>query len=406
VKSPNDFNFSKITIFDESDTSTDQPPGIKEVQWLYIDYRDSRVNREGTIDSSENFTKDALFRVSFEGKSDRSMCMFVNVSNDDFNTELYKLLDKLDDNDDTNDSSRGAHVSDDARDRVYARGGRVFRIQYFDEDNIPQLQIERCDDNEYALRNVPYVPYYWNVTEETRVNGSLFGMTVAQAGVVHGVVQRGNFTKFEVGGEPAINDLPWNANISAVKNFIEFQGGNTQVPKHRVDIIRDVIGKYGQIQYTIQFVFNEGNTPPGSGDINMLVVIQAAATNGQVYPPTIAETQRGSKPIAGNYKIDLHSPDGPRLVTFNEPPERLKYKLEELLTVGSVRVTRSNYPSSTTGGWGDAAVAANSRGGFEYQIHFLRNPGVYNGFSFPPGSGNIEPLTIEFTPSTSVSDLD
>ena len=191
-----------------------------------------------------------------------------------------------------------------------------------------------------------------------------------------------------------------------MKTFIEYRGDSTNTPLHRIDVVRDVIGKYGQVQYTIQFVFNEGNTPPGAGDIAILDVVQAAATSGQIFAPTIAETQRGSNPIEGNYKIDLHSPDGPRLVKFNEPPERLKFKLEELMTVGSVRVTRSNYPSSTTGGWGDAAVAANSRGGFEYQIHFLRNPGVYNGYSFPPGSGNIEPLTIDFTPVSSVTNAD
>jgi len=36
-------------------------------------------------------------------------------------------------------------------------------------------------------------------------------------------------------------------------------------------------------------------------------------------------------------------------------------------------------------------------GGYEWRIRFTRNTGPYNGLSFPPGSGNIDPITIKYT---------
>ena len=39
-------------------------------------------------------------------------------------------------------------------------------------------------------------------------------------------------------------------------------------------------------------------------------------------------------------------------------------------------------------------------GGYEWRIYFLSNTGTYNGLSFPPGSGNIDPLTVTYVQGT------
>lgn len=70
-------------------------------------------------------------------------------------------------------------------------------------------------------------------------------------------------------------------------------------------------------------------------------------------------------------------------------------KLEEFSTVHDVDVRRILYPSTTTGGWGANAVEDGTVGGYEWQIRFLRNPGSFEGRTFPPGSGNVEAIAVD-----------
>jgi len=133
----------------------------------------------------------------------------------------------------------------------------------------------------------------------------------------------------------------------------------------------------------------------------MLNVTQEAAS-GVVYEPQVYELVKGSSGLSGTFTIDLHDVNGPRKVAFNEPADRMKRKLEEMFTVGSVFVERYEYPSQYSGGWGDMLIDDDSVGGYEWRIFFVRNTGAYNGYSFPPGSGNIDPITITYSPGIMV----
>ena len=44
----------------------------------------------------------------------------------------------------------------------------------------------------------------------------------------------------------------------------------------------------------------------------------------------------------------------------------------------AVRVVKSEYPSTTTGGWGANSVTAGTQGGWQWHITFVKNPGVYD----------------------------
>ena len=75
---------------------------------------------------------------------------------------------------------------------------------------------------------------------------------------------------------------------------------------------------------------------------------------------------------------------------------RCERKLEEMLTVGGVAVERLPYPSAASGGWGDVAGAPEGeRGGLEWRVKFTKNPGAYRGFTFPPGAGNLDSITVD-----------
>jgi hypothetical protein len=101
--------------------------------------------------------------------------------------------------------------------------------------------------------------------------------------------------------------------------------------------------------------------------------------------------------------VDLNDPNGPRQVEVLAPPARVKRVLEAFITVGTVYVERFEYPSSTSGGWNSYKVSIDGTlGGYEWRIYFLSNTGTHNGFSFPPGSGNIDPLTVTYVRGTQV----
>jgi len=181
------------------------------------------------------------------------------------------------------------------------------------------------------------------------------------------------------------------------------------VSARKVRVTRSVIGKYGVVEWTIRFISNPGQTPPGSGDVNALYVVPLTASLPTVagvattFSPVITELVKGSTGITGYFTVDLnHDPLGPRQVWYNEDASRLERRLNELTTIGAVHVDMYQYPNTTTGGWGGVAVADGTEGGYEWRIRFLQNPGNFNGFTFPPGSGNIDPLTVSYTAGTTI----
>lgn len=58
------------------------------------------------------------------------------------------------------------------------------------------------------------------------------------------------------------------------------------------------------------------------------------------------------------------------------------------------------FPSPATGGWGSQVVNDGTYGGYQWQVYFLSNPGATDGLTFPPGSGNIDPIMVSSDPSS------
>lgn len=293
-------------------------------------------------------------------------------------------------------SKRGIIVTE-ALDPVRAPNGKVFTISYIDEGDMPQM---------YANASVPLGlsvdDVAWTVWTTTVSDGKVYGLTAAAAGVVNGVVQRGEFTSFFVSDETYVpSSIRWNALPEEVSPFsnVSIKSQLEGISGHKVNVTRLVIGKYGVVQYEVRFIFNPGFFPPGAGDIPILNVTQGAASDGVVYEPQVYEVVKGSNGISGTFDIDLHNDVGPRTVNFNEGASRFGKKLEEMASVGVVFVQRSEYPSPISGGWGENLVDDGTLGGYQWRVFFRKNPGVSDGYSFPPGSGNIDPISVSSDPS-------
>lgn len=376
-----------VTVLTGDSNSSAQPPGSKAVQQIFT----SNPNYD------YNFAADESFTISYAPNEtstyETTACIPVtapaNVVQNAITTGISYLNPLA--------NSRGVSVTA-TYDDVFAPNGLVYTIYFFDEG----------PKNPFIVGACPGVGLVWNVTQESVVEGSYFGLTAEDMGVQNGVVQRGDFTAFYVDGEPVQTSnitLAWNAPAMGFRNETvnySIQSYIEATSTHKVDVTRLVIGKYGVVQYEIIFIYNEGIYPPGAGDISKLVVHQNPATNGIDYPPQVYELVKGSAGLSGDFEVDLHDPNGPRTIHFNETADRLAHKLNEMDTVGYVYVERYYYPSSTSGGWGGVQVSDGTYGGYEWRIYFLRNPGAYNGYTFPPGSGNVDPLAITFLPGKSV----
>ena len=42
---------------------------------------------------------------------------------------------------------------------------------------------------------------------------------------------------------------------------------------------------------------------------------------------------------------------------------------------------------------GDCSKTDGVRGGLEWRVAFLENPGSYDGYTYPPGAGNLDSIT-------------
>ncbi|KAL7542723.1 hypothetical protein ACHAXR_012023, partial [Thalassiosira sp. AJA248-18] len=160
---------------------------------------------------------------------------------------------------------------------------------------------------------------------------------------------------------------------------------------------RTVLDQYGTIEWRVTFTRNLGATPPGSGDIDAITVAQDPDTSGRSASVVVNEIVKGSRGLSGTFNLNYQSSGGPRTFSFDESPNRMLRKLEEMSTIGRVFVSRDCYPSCSSGGWGGTAVAPGNVGGYEWKIRFLKNPGSNNGFTFPPGSGSMYPPAIDHT---------
>lgn len=234
-----------------------------------------------------------------------------------------------------------------------------------------------------------------NISAETWIQGQTNPNNCSASRCVDGVVQRGNLTVFEVESDPLGKaNLPWNADaegsLTSIKSWLESSTRARRV----VNVSREVYGRHGVLEWKVTFVYNEFEIPPGAGDIALLNVSQQAATDGVIYSPRVVESRKGTEGLSGYFEIDFESPSGPRRVGYNETASRFERKLEEMLTIGDVHVERNQYPSSSSGGWGDVSTDT-TFGGLEWRVFFLKNPGSYNGHTFPPGAGNVDSITFD-----------
>jgi hypothetical protein len=287
-------------------------------------------------------------------------------------------------------------------DDFYAKNGQVFTLTFLDEGDIPPVFVYPCG----SYSN-------WNATVNVVREGSVSGITAESEKVINGVVQRGTFNELYVSGdtEPSPSSLPWNIlpepsvekvpgtdyymNIS-IKEYIE------NVSTRVVNVTRTVIGQYGVVEWVVTFVYNEGQTPTGSGDVNLLEVNQTAAFDGKDYAVTVYENVKGSTGITGSFLIDTGDVMGTRTVYYDDTPENLEAKLNEYTNIGHVKVTKIEYPSTSSGGWGDVRVSDGTKGGFEFRLHFTKNLGPTDGLSYPQGTGNVDPIQISYKPEVDI----
>lgn len=193
--------------------------------------------------------------------------------------------------------------------------------------------------------------------------------------------------------------LPWNAAADAVTRVL--QGSKAE---RKVSVQRTVQGKYGEMSWLVRFISNPGFTPLGAGnilDISSTFSPEASTTNAVAV--SVTEMTSGSRGLSGSFLIDFHSTYGPRQVAFNEAPQRLMRKINEMNTIGRVTVDRFEYPSTATGctnsacsgGWeGQPVSNSGTRGGYRWRIRFMKVTGEYGGLTFPTGSGNVGPLSV------------
>ncbi|KAL7440180.1 hypothetical protein ACHAXH_004154 [Discostella pseudostelligera] len=282
------------------------------------------------------------------------------------------------------DSGIGGSVRvDRSRSEHLAENGYVYFITFFDTGDIAPLSASFMDG---ACPNSFDVNQSVVITSVT--DGSVHSETCEDC--ADGIVQRGRFTTFEVSGDGFNGELDWNAEAFFIKRHLE------QSSSRVVDVTRTILDKYGAVEWKITFTNNDGSIPPGSGDILPITVVQIQDTSGRIADVVVHELIKGSAGLSGVFSLNYQS-GGFRAFSFDETPQRMKRKLEEMSTIGSVFVTRNCYPSCSKGGWGGLAVAPGTLGGYEWKIYFLKNRGSNSGFTFPPGSGLIHPPVIDHT---------
>lgn len=62
---------------------------------------------------------------------------------------------------------------------------------------------------------------------------------------------------------------------------------------------------------------------------------------------------------------------------FDEEPERMRRKLEEMTTISSVHVDLDPYPSNSSGGWGGVAVDDGTPGGYTWKVTLEHASALY-----------------------------
>ena len=264
-----------------------------------------------------------------------------------------------------------------------AQNGFVYYLTFYDTGDVPlvvaDFSVGTCGNGDFeAGQSVVVASMYDGAVHPSNCNDC-----------VNGIVQRGGFQQFEVDGDNLAGSLAWNAGEYDVKNHLE------QVPGRTVHVSRTVLDKYGAIEWMVTFSANPNTIPSGSGNVASIIVDQDSDTSNRSPSLEVSEVARGSDGLSGTFELNYQGSSGARAFSFDESPERMQRKLEEMSTIGRTFVTRDCYPDCTSGGWGGNAISPGTIGGYQWKIFFLTNPGSDDGFTFPPGSGVVNAPDVD-----------
>ena len=367
---------SKLVVLDATDyANSARPMGSAERQLIRV--KDS--NYLGWADGSVVAISDSVAEYKLSVNDIETSCIQHNAEAVDVAAKIQAALDA-----DTSGNGGGLVKVERIRSELDAPNGFLYHVDIYDAGNVPPITASfapgTCGTNDFSVGQ--------QVIVEDVSDGALHSTTCSDC--VDGVVQRGDFTTFG-DGESGVATLPWDASPEEIASHILATSGRS------VDVTRKVLDKYGAVEWELTFVGNPGETPPGAGDVPLLRAVQAADTGGTPNVPIVNEIQKGSSGLSGSFLMDYFSSSGPRQIAYDESASRFAAKLSEMSTIGTVHVTRDCFPDCSSGGWGNVPVsgATASRGGLEWKIYFLDNPGIYNGFTFPPGSGSIDSPSID-----------
>jgi hypothetical protein len=229
-----------------------------------------------------------------------------------------------------------------------------------------------------------------NVPDFSSTITSLWGTNAAtaHAETTPGNVLRGN-VQLQVTGTANAGTFAafaWDASNAAVKTALE---GLVELTS--VEVTRVRVGKYGGFTWFITFTENPGQTPPGSGDMPILICDLSAMTESDGTSTskgeTVTETNAGSVGLSGTFTVQFNNaPEGLQTLNFDATALEVETALQALGTVSDVHVTRQQDGA----GWGANPVNPDSQwGGYRWIVTFVSNNGNYLGRTFPPGSGNM-----------------
>ena len=202
---------------------------------------------------------------------------------------------------------------------------------------------------------------------------------------VKGVVLRGDWD-LSMGGSSSVV-LPWDVSAENLKDEIE-----SLDEAHTVLVRRERVTKYGEYTWYVTFTKNPCDvcetgfhTPPGAGDMADFDVVSLNSVD-------VREIQKGSEGLSGAFTIQDATSSGPLWLTFEDSEFHFKAKMQELETVGVVDVERQELGF----GWDRNYVSGSGqRGGYRWILRFVHNPGTFGEFTSPPGSGDVDTVTIE-----------
>ena len=361
---------TKLTILDESDFIDNvRPPAMNEIQKIAVIDSQYLGWTNGSIIESTSVSQ---YRLVVNGIE--SSCIRHDASPEVVQSSIQAALD----------ASDGGHVHvTQKRFESEAPNGFIYLATFYDSGDIDEMvplyssSTSTCPFSFGPNKSVQVMPI---------LNGQLHPTTCEYC--QDGRVNRGSLTRFESAGFPVDGVLPWNAHPIDVKTHLQ------QSPGLVVDVERTILDKFGNVQWIVTFVGNSESVPPGSGDIQMLIVEQETENIGSAQFITVQEIQKGSEGMGGHFSINYSASNGPLNISFSESPQSFMSKMNTLSTIGEVYVTREKYPSEIDGGWGDIP-ASNVYGGYEWKIYFVKNLGISDGYSFPAGSGNVMPPSID-----------